>query len=302
MMSRILDDYAPTAFHGNGFGHPFVDTFTHLALARDIRTVLTVHGLPHLAQYPPVVGFAARTYLRARAHLLEGAHALACPSERVARDLQQLTIRLPEVIAWGIERAPPPPSKRARPFPSLISVGRIVPLKRLEVLIEALAGVRSAWPAASLTIIGPAVDRRYTLGLRRAIAELGLTERVQLAGALELSRCRAAVASADVFVSVSRQESFGLAVLEAVTSGVPTVATNVGIAREILEPAYARLLAPTAQPPEVSLALLDLLSRHSRAREAAREVAPGLSDRFSWRETVTRYSHLLDLSPGAVDD
>jgi glycosyltransferase involved in cell wall biosynthesis len=295
-MSRILDDHVPAVFHGNGFGHPFVDTFIEVALAKKVRTVLTVHGLPNLERYTAIIRASGRAYLRSHAHILEAADALVCPSESVARALPRLTSRVPEVIPWGVEPPQPIASERLRPFPALVTVGRVVPLKRYEVLIRALSDVRAAWPDASLLIVGPIVHRRYARRLHEAIRALDLMDHVHLVGGLKLAESRQVMTTADVFVSVSSQESFGLAVLEALASGTPTVATDVGIARQVVAPDHGRLLLPTATAVEVSVALLDLLARYDQASDAAQDAMKGILTRYSWQETARRYSILFELN------
>jgi glycosyltransferase involved in cell wall biosynthesis len=294
---RFVERCAPNAIHANGFGHPFVDVVARFAIASNVSTVLTVHGLPNLSIQTAGIRVAASAYLHYRRRELDEAFAVTCPTVEVSRELRFLTTRAPQVIPWGVERVPFPTRIRTRPFPALLSIGRIVPLKRLEATVRAVKEVLTRWPMVSLDIVGPTADRRYARRLSRIIRELGLQERVVLLGGLNPERCRAALDSADVFISASRQESFGLAVLEAAVQGIPTVSTDVGVAGAIVRPPHGRLVSATADHRELTGALHSLLDGHPDALAAARLAASSVANDFSWRKTVARYATLLATRP-----
>jgi glycosyltransferase involved in cell wall biosynthesis len=93
-------------------------------------------------------------------------------------------------------------------------VGRMVPEKRFERLIRAVREV----PGATLLLVG---DGPFREVLRRFAAEQGIADRVVFTGAVE--HTRAVLCAMDVFASPSDQETFGLAVLEALACGLPVL-------------------------------------------------------------------------------
>ncbi|MFE5491844.1 glycosyltransferase [Streptomyces virginiae] len=104
-------------------------------------------------------------------------------------------------------------------------VGRLVPGKRFDVLIRAVA----ALPGAHLLLAGDGPQRA---GLRRLAAELGAQSRIHLLGERDplgdsadgrTPGIPALLAAMDVFVSPSREEAFGLAVVEALAAGLPVL-------------------------------------------------------------------------------
>ncbi|MEW2518837.1 glycosyltransferase [Actinacidiphila alni] len=102
-------------------------------------------------------------------------------------------------------------------------VGRLVPGKNVDVLVRALPAV----PAARLLIVGTGPEHDHLLRLARS---LGVAPRVHLVGAAGgrdgagvLPELPALLAAMDVFVSASREESFGLAMVEALAAGLPVL-------------------------------------------------------------------------------
>jgi len=111
-------------------------------------------------------------------------------------------------------------------LPMLLFVGRLDPIKGLDLLLESVALMRTP---ARLTIVGgnpegdPEVSR-----LQARAAELGLAHRVFLPGAAPQSELLSYYRAADALVVASRYESFGLAAVEALACGTPVVAAQVG--------------------------------------------------------------------------
>jgi glycosyltransferase involved in cell wall biosynthesis len=95
-------------------------------------------------------------------------------------------------------------------------VGRLVPGKRFGVLIEAVA----ALPGARLLLAGDGPERA---ALRALATRLGAADRVRLLGECDRDGVAALLSAVDVFVSASRDEAFGLAVVEALAAGLPVL-------------------------------------------------------------------------------
>jgi len=102
-------------------------------------------------------------------------------------------------------------------------VGRLHPIKRLDLLAEAFAIVRRSHPSAKLLIAGPDEG-----GCRRQLEPLfaPVAAATRWLGALESGDVAALFSISRVLVQCSDSESFGMSVAEALTAGVPAVATN----------------------------------------------------------------------------
>ena len=115
----------------------------------------------------------------------------------------------------------------------VLFLGRLSPVKGLELLLDAFEIVRKANPRAVLVVAGSG-DDCYVRKLRARADKLGISRDVVWTGFLDRTAKAAALADADVFVVPSQSESFGLAAVEALAASVPTVLTvGVGIADEV---------------------------------------------------------------------
>lgn len=142
----------------------------------------------------------------------------------------------------------------------VLAVGRLVPLKNFDALIDAFALLsrQSLGVDARLVILGDGEAKPYVSRATR----LGMQERVTISTTDEIWMHYAA---ADIYVSTSRTESFGMANLEAIRSGLPSICTAVGGVPEVV--GDAAVLVPSDDEQAVADALLWLTGcRHARER------------------------------------
>jgi glycosyltransferase involved in cell wall biosynthesis len=124
---------------------------------------------------------------------------------------------------------PGSPGRAARDGRYILALGRIHPIKRLELVLEALASVRSL----ELVVAGRG-EPSYEQRLRARARRLGLCRRVVWAGHVSGQAKERLLHGALGLVQASRLESFGVAVLEAMAAGVPVaVAGNVAAAEQL---------------------------------------------------------------------
>jgi len=145
----------------------------------------------------------------------------------------------------------------------ILFVGRITPKKRIEDVIKALS--RLAGSAPHLFIAGsPAQAPAYAESLARLVKDSGCAARVHWLGFLDESAKAAAYAAADVFVHASASEGMALAILEAMSAGLPVVATR---GCYMAEAAAANALVQCEQgPAALAAALAPLLAQRASAR------------------------------------
>jgi glycosyltransferase involved in cell wall biosynthesis len=151
---------------------------------------------------------------------------------------QSAIIEIPNGIDFREFSAPPAVGELRRRLgltrPRVVSyVGRIHPLKGIEVLVKAFAGSR--WrDAATLLIAGP--DENYKARLTALIESLGLSQCVIFVGTLSGTEVHKVYVDSDVVVYPSKHESFGMVAVEAAVCGAPVVVTDgVGCGKELEE-------------------------------------------------------------------
>ncbi len=178
----------------------------------------------------------------------------------------------------------------------LLCVGAVIPAKGHDVLLDALARVaHCAW---TCELVGSLErDPRFVEHLRRRALELGIADRVRFRGALVGTALDAAYARADLFVTASHGETYGMVVTEALAHGIPVLATRVGGLPEALghTPGGQRpgVLVPPADPVALAGALEQWLGdprQRQRLRRAAAERRPLLP---SWSATSTEVARVL---------
>ena len=110
--------------------------------------------------------------------------------------------------------------------PQIVVLGRIHPVKRLELAIDALWELHKTHPTAQLILAGPTEDPGYRARLEQQAASRGLAQAVFWPGLLDETKKTELLSSAAVLWLCSHMESFGMVVIEALSQGTPVIATT----------------------------------------------------------------------------
>jgi len=149
-------------------------------------------------------------------------------------------------------------------------VGRMAREKGIENLAAAFAIVAGRISEARLQVAGEGPKKEDLL---RAAEQDGWKKNLDLLGLLLRAKTREAMHSADIFVLPSEFESFSYTLLEAMASGLPCIATDVGGNRDLIEPDCTGLLVPRGNPQRLADAMIRLAGdpemRISMGREGA---------------------------------
>ncbi len=190
--------------------------------------------------------------------LLEGLAALGCPSDKLR--LQRTGIPLDD---WPFQ---------ARPLPAggawhFVQACRLVPKKGLRSTLRAFAEIARHYPHATLTLAG---DGPLLEELRRAAAADGLAQRVAFPGFLDQSALRHLIYSAHAFFHPSEtaadgnREGVPNALLEAMASGLPILATRHGGIPEAVTDGHSGYLVEEGDAAALAQAALGLLADGAR--------------------------------------
>jgi glycosyltransferase involved in cell wall biosynthesis len=149
--------------------------------------------------------------------------------------------------------------------PVITWVGRIDPLKDLETLIKGFALVHDAKPAARLRLFGgtPAGNESYRDTLYDLVNALGLADSISFEGQVDSPQLAYAAGRIVALTSVS--EGFPYTVIEAMSSGRPTVSTDVGGVTEAV--GDAGVIVPPRRPDAFAAACLELLEDDARCAD-----------------------------------
>jgi glycosyltransferase involved in cell wall biosynthesis len=163
--------------------------------------------------------------------------------------------------------------------PLILFLSRLSYKKRLDVLIEAFARLRSELDCR-LVIAGPD-DERLTPSLQAVAARAGVKDQVMFVGPAFGEDRRAALASADVWALSSQTENFGIAVVEALAAGCPVVISPAVNLAPLLTAAGAGIVADLA--PDAFATALRAVLTDSALRDRLRWNGPALASRFDIR-------------------
>ena len=178
------------------------------------------------------------------------------------------------------ERAP----RRSRSGPTVLSVARMYPRKRLGDLLHAAVELRARVPGAQVRIVGNGPEREMLDRLHR---ELSLGDAAVLLGDVARAALAEEYANADCFCLPSVQEGFGIVFLEAMAAGLPVVACHAAAIPEVVLDGRTGVLVPPRNPTALAAALVDLLADPERRRalgdEGRRRVAEFTPERVARR-------------------
>jgi len=201
-----------------------------------------------------------------------------------------------EIVAPGVEHAffAPGDKRGARHAlqlgdePVLLFVGRIQPLKGLDVAIRALSMVPR--PDARLLVVGGASGTEGVAELHRMIElidELGVADRVQFIEPQPHHILSTYYRAADVVLVPSRSESFGLVALESAACGTPVVANAVGGLLTIVEHGRTGYLVADRDPDVFARHVTILVNQPVRARTLGINAAER-ARRYTWNFAAAR--------------
>jgi len=225
--------------------------------------------------------------------VLAAADAVIANSSVTRRGIEEITGPLPElhVIHPGADLIDPAAERHEQP--TLVTVANLEAHKNQAAVIRALAALKDGTPGLRYVLIGKGPDRASL----ESLAEfLGVAERVSFLGPLPHDRALAELARCHVHVMPSIHDAFGVAHIEAMAAGVPSVGGAGTGAEDIAAAGEGLLVVPPGDPAALVRALHGLLvdpAERARLAAAARQT---VADHFTWSrngaETAALYRRL----------
>jgi len=174
--------------------------------------------------------------------------------------------------------------------------GRLDPVKGLELLVDAFAGIAEKCRAKLLLAgDGPLRGR-----LENQIAQCKLQGSVRLLGVRR--DIPALLKTADVFVFPSRTEGLPNALLEAMAAGCPIVTTDVPGCRDLVQDDWTGLIVPFGEPARLAAAIERLLEDRGAAKRLAAQACAEVTSRWHLDATFRTYAELYAEAVNAPED
>lgn len=215
------------------------------------------------------------------------------PSRRTAREVERdygvEGVEVLHNVTGGLQRAVDGGRLRGLPDAYLLFVGRLRIRKGVEVLLEALGGLREEGMELPLVVAG---DGEHRAMLERRAGELGLESAVAFLGRCSAEEVRGLLERARVLVVPSIYEGMPLVVLEAMEAGLPVVASAVSGIPEVVVDGETGWLVPPENPPALAAALRAAWDPEEARRRGAAGKAR-VEERFRPRHAAARWEELV---------
>lgn len=269
----------------------------HYAIPHSVSAFLTkmVTGIPYIVTFHgsdvTLLG-QDPSFLKVNAGSLENSDGLTAVSEYLKRQIEE-TLGIEKKISVIPNFVDPKvfsPAKRdlaqGRLGRQLVitHVSNFRPIKRIQDLVEAMSLVIKEARNSRLLLVGDGPERQR---IELFVKELGLQNHVLMTGfrsdVPDLLRC------SDILALCSDNESAGLTLLEAMSSGLPVVATRVGGVPEIVTDGRNGFLVPPRSPPELAERILRLNADRELRLKMGEEARRTVLERFTVDRIVPMY-------------
>jgi D-inositol-3-phosphate glycosyltransferase len=254
--------------------------------------------------------------VQAEVEVIQCSDAITASCTAEAQQLERLYHAQPErieLVPPGVDHAFFSPGDRAGARtalglglgdrPVLLFVGRIQPLKGVDVAVRALAHLDRS-DAVLVVVGGPSgVDGEAEAARTRRLADdLGVADRIHWVPPQPHHLLSTYYRAADVCIVPSRSESFGLVALEASACGTPVVAAAVGGLRTLVDHGRTGFLVD-GRDPAVYAAFVDELLGSPRLEQEMAVHAAARARRYTWSTTAARLRRLyVDLTARSLVD
>lgn len=277
---------------------------------RDAHTVLTIHGIIQLEhQLEPEFGSVPQKVLSKVLNSCNSADRIVVNSQymrtnvvnwyRIERDK---SVVIPNGV--DLKKFNECDEKVALDGdPAILYVGSPLKMKGFDVLIQAIANLRPELPNVRLHLVGSGIPNlKLARGRAFAISKIisdfhllvkkkGIQEHVVFHNWVSHSTIPRYYKSADFCVFPSRHEGFGISVLEAMSSGIPLIASDIGSFREIVSDGENGILFKQEDDDALSKAILTL-HQNPDLRKRISGNALRTAERFSWEDIAEKYISL----------
>lgn len=263
------------------------------------RIISIVHHLRCYETHPPPLKFLYRQIERAYLASVDGFICNSQTTRAAVRDVLKQTALPNAVVAFPagnrfhatltveqiVARAHRPGALK------IIFVGNLIPRKGLHYLLDALAHLpQTLWQLA--VVGGLSSDAKYVEAIRAQIAQHHFSN-VHLLGAIDGAKLAALLAEHHVLVVPSQYEGFGIVYLEAMSFGLPAIATRNGAACEIITEGKTGFLVPLNAPATLARRIATLERDRAQLAQMSLAARARFLSHPTWDESMERVQAFL---------
>ncbi len=271
-------------------GIPF---FTPLYVRKPVLAwIHEIAGVIWFIEFPPAISYlgsiAEILYLKWYRKIPFITDALSTKNELITSGIPQNHIH---TIPLTIDMVKPGNTQKSK-IPSIIYVGRLTPMKRIELLIQAAAIIKTRFPHLKIMIAGsgkPAYEKK----LKQLVRELKLDGVITFVGRVTDIHKWQLLRKAWLLVHPSIKEGFGLTVLEAAACGTPTVCFNVAGLRDLIKNGENGVIVSPQTPQALAKEIEELLANKQKLRRLSINARNWSKTFPSWKQQTKKLEKIL---------
>jgi glycosyltransferase involved in cell wall biosynthesis len=257
---------------------------------KKIKILTTIHGTDI---------YGLNSLSRMKQFVLQGVDALTVVSTAVKNEVEKLGYQK-EIWAYpmGINTAHFHPDMKDVHVKEkyevqgdlLLFVGRLVEQKGIRYLLEAMPAVLNKFPSSKLMIIGDGMLKDKLIQIAK---DLKIENSVIFTGPLPHADLAAYYATADVFIGPSLSEGFGLVFAEAMSCGIPVIATDLPAISDIVKDNETGCIVKQRNSDQISDKIIQLLSNRDKLNAMKMKARDYVVQNFDWEMVAARYAELI---------
>ncbi|MEM1661171.1 MAG: glycosyltransferase family 4 protein [Candidatus Bathyarchaeia archaeon] len=281
------------------------ETLILLNKLRNIPIILNIHGIVYKMNTKAQEGNVLRNKLSLISHIKMRGMDKIVVNSRYMKVIASSYYNLPEnkivMIPNGVD------IKIFTPFgdrveldgdPAILYVGRISWEKGIDVLVKALKLLKEDFKGVRVHIVGSGSSIRNVILLAK---RLNVDSYIEFHGSVSHYTLPFIFRGADVFVLLSRVESFGMVLLEAMGCGLPVVASEVGGIPEIIKNYENGILVKPEDPIQLSKSIREIYFDKALRRKLSMNSMKTAS-KYSWENIVMMYLKLYEQVTLKIND
>ncbi len=173
---------------------------------------------------------------------------------------------------------------------TILYVGSLIERKGVSFLIKAMPKILEAHPQYRLVIVGEGVERERLQALAQ---ELGVAEQINFAGAQPSDQVRHWMQRSKIFVLPSVEEGLGVVLLEALASGTPVVASEVGGIPTVITPEVGHLVPP-GDADALAQNICRLLTNNTQWSTMSQQARHRAEEIYDWQKIAAQFIEIYD--------
>jgi len=229
-------------------------------------------------------------------YIIKRADAVRVVSERIKRSLIKIGVDQNKIIIVPIYTGIRNQELGIRNYDSkdkfiFLTVGRLVPVKNIEIQIKAIAELVNNNKDIELWIVGEGNEEKK---LKAISKKLGLEKYIKfISWQDDLGKY---YIKADVFLLTSNYEGWGMVVIEAANFGLPIIMTDVGCAREIIKDGESGIIIPVGDQQVLKQAMIKLIKDKNSRKKLSKNAQVAIKNLPSKEESLELYKKSISIN------